>query len=193
MFDTECLLLISGPIAVGKTTLSDYLISSCGFDRIRTGSFLNDLALQHGKPTDRRALQELGDRLDQETDYEWVIKVARDAMSAKTSQRLWLFDSVRKRRQVLHFRKVFQNTVCHLHLDAPKEILRERYQNRKKEGDQAGNAHSYESAIAHPNEIEARSLIEIADIIFDTTYSDKSRLIRMISEFKGGSKCGESF
>ena len=63
------LVLLSGPIAVGKTTLADFLIREFGFHRVRSSDYLKSLAAARGIRESRDVLQELGDELDYSTDY----------------------------------------------------------------------------------------------------------------------------
>lgn len=162
-------LLVSGPIAVGKTSFANELIETSSFKKIRSGDFLSQLATARGSRSDRTGLQELGDSLDVETDYRWVVEsVAGPLIAADVPQRLWLFDAVRKQRQVEHFRARFEVDVFHVHLIAPEEVLRARYEERRRRGDDYLGSATYDEVVRHPNEIEARSLGDIADLRLDT-------------------------
>lgn len=121
---------------------------------------------------DRRALQELGDRLDFETDYRWLVeRVAIPAFQASPSQTKWLVDAVRKENQVSHFRNMYGEIsyVYHAHLNAPESVLMRRFDQRLREAGGDGEGGTYEAAIEHENERSARALIHIADKIYDTS------------------------
>ncbi|MCA7927177.1 AAA family ATPase [Burkholderia cenocepacia] len=167
------LVLLSGPLAVGKTTLRDYLVGTHAFDYVRSSAFLLNKAHHEGLPADRRGLQELGDRFDAETDFRWIVdEVALPSLSASTGKTRWLVDAVRKPKQVEHFKALEGVNVVHVHLTAPEEILRKRYEARLAGSTVGLSAPSYEAAISHPNEVAARSLIQIADIVVDVTDGD---------------------
>jgi cytidylate kinase len=163
MVSLELLVLISGPIAVGKTTLRQALTASYGFDYVRSGDYLKQLAAQRGLAGERTALQDLGDELDQLTDFRWLLdEVAKPGIAAAPTLRRWLVDAVRKRRQVEHFRTAYDRAVLHAHLTASEDVLRQRYAERK-------DAAPYDVVIQHENEVASRNLIVIADLIIDTS------------------------
>lgn len=162
------ILLLSGPVSVGKTTLRDLLLANHGFGAIRSSSYLRELAAKHAGGTDRLDLQELGDKLDVQTDYRWVVDdVAVPAIDASPATSRWLFDAVRKLHQVEHFRDKFGHSVFHLHLDAPEEVLRARYE-RRLAGQKEPIADAYDRAIAHDNERNSRALVNVADAVVQT-------------------------
>ncbi len=169
----EMLVLLSGPIAVGKTTLRQALMKAHGFEYVQSSAYLIELADSRGASTARSNLQELGDELDQATDYKWVLnEVAAPAMAAHPEHRRWLVDAVRKRRQVEHFRGEFGRVALHVHLIAPEDVLQRRYESRAVALDTAGGATPYKLAIEHPNEVAARALISMADLVIDTEMTE---------------------
>ncbi|MBO2985834.1 AAA family ATPase [Burkholderia pseudomallei] len=183
---THFLVLLSGPLAVGKTTLRDYLVAKHGFDHVRSSTFLIEKARRENLLADRRGLQELGDRLDAETDYRWIVdEVALPSMYASTGQARWLVDAVRKPKQVEHFKSLEHVNVVHVHLTAPEEVLRLRYESRQAKNAAGLSAPSYDDAIAHPNEVAARSLIHIADIVADVTNENTAKLAELIISHQG--------
>lgn len=158
----EMLILLSGPVAVGKTTLRQILLSEHGFEYVRSSGYLRQLLEDRGDIEDRTTLQNLGDELDRQTDFRWLLdEVATPAFSASPAQQRWLVDAVRKHRQVEHFRASYGVPVLHVHLRADEAVLRARYSQR-------ADATPYEVAVQHENEIAARSLIDIADLVIDT-------------------------
>lgn len=163
---SDCILLLSGPIAVGKTSVAELLVVQHGFERIRSGIFLQSKAQELGLPQDRTILQELGDKLDNQTDYKWIVdEIAIPAVQNKPTQRRWLIDSVRKTRQVENFRSAFSGSVVHIHLVADESTLKQRYITRVAAGeDYLGNI-PYEKAIEHPNEIASREMQNFADLV----------------------------
>lgn len=161
-------LLLSGPVAVGKSTLATKLVGDHGFRTIRSGNHLRSVAAQLGSDTTRRDLQDLGDSLDLQTDYLWLIDdVASPQIEAAPDHAHWLLDSVRKERQVEHFRSRFPHVV-HVHLIAPEEVLRSRYEARLAAGGEYEGSTPYDVAVGHPNEVASRGLIGIADHVVDS-------------------------
>ena len=167
----EKVLLLSGAIGAGKTEVAKEMTQTYQFIKIASSGYLVSLIppdeLKEGNER-RRQLQELGDRLDEETGYRWIVDpVAVQAVKANPDVKNWLVDAVRKERQVELFRERFQAPVRHVHLTASEEVLRSRY--AEKAGD-------YDAAIAHPNEVNARSLKKLADLVLDTS-SAKAELL----------------
>ena len=164
------LLLISGAVAAGKSSVASLLIERYGFARISSGDFLRGLSAQRGLATDRASLQFLGDQLDYETDYLWLVDDVAVPLIDSNRARHWLVDAVRKHRQVQHFRRRF-GAVIHVHFAAPEATLKRRYVDRLVSSGAAFEdaATNYDEAVLHPNEVEARSLSQIADFAFDTS------------------------
>ena len=168
--DMLLLLLLSGPVAVGKSAIAWELIERHGFQIIRSGAYLAELVAREGRQGNRRVLQQFGDALDEQTDYRWLVDdVTTPALQANPHQVRWLLDSVRKKRQIEHFRMRFERSVFHVHLTAMEPILRDRYRHRLSEGAEYVGDTAYGAVIAHPNEICARGLIAIADFVLDVS------------------------
>jgi adenylosuccinate synthase len=159
------IVLLSGPIAAGKSSVASELEILGGFKRARSSPYLRTLLPESPEPS-REQLQELGDHLDQATDYRWVVDEAARQISEQASSQNWVFDSVRKQRQVEHFRSTFPTTILHVHLHAPDDVLVSRYTAR---GSQNGELAPYADATNHPNEQSSRGLFSIADVVLDAS------------------------
>ena len=167
MVQLKAIVLLSGPIAVGKTSVRQELIANHSFAYVRSSAYLKALADAQGHDSQRANLQDLGDQLDIETDYLWLLnEVALPAFEASSGQKRWLVDSVRKERQIEQFRKAYGRRVLHVHLNASEIVLRRRYELRLVT---TSDITPYRIAIQHGNEIASRSLVRIADLIFDTS------------------------
>ena len=162
------LLLLSGPMASGKTSVCAALQEFHGFVPISSGSFLRAYLAARSEPLDRHNLQELGDSLDKVTDFSWLIEsVAEPAIQAQPDVENWLLDAVRKPRQVELFRLRFGNALRHVHIIAPDSILQQRCITRG-----ATDVNEYNNSVLHPNEQSARLLSGLADKVLDThTYT----------------------
>lgn len=176
----EALVLLSGPIAVGKTCVRQELLAMYGFDYVRSSAYLIELSNAQGQGDERTSLQDLGDSLDAETDYRWVLdNVARPGFAASPEQKYWLVDAVRKKRQVEHFRDAFGPRVLHVHLTAPEAVLQQRYAARLAT---TLNPTPYEVAIQHENEVASRGLVEFADLILDTSSFMPQEMAQLIAK-----------
>ena len=169
------IVLISGSVASGKTTLVDLLVEEFpDVQVLKTKDIIRELArkkLRRELESERRAMQEFGDLLDKETNGRWV----RDALRRKLaslgnaeSEAIFIVDAVRISAQIKAIRESYGFTVTHIHLRAPKEVLSERYKSRASGLQELASF----SAVAH-NTTEARvaELERIADIVIDTQLS----------------------
>lgn len=174
------MVLLSGPIAVGKTSVREKMVADFHFEYVRSGRYLSALAQSRKAHGGRTDLQELGDELDKLTDYRWIIDdVAKPAILAQSDRRRWLVDAVRKQPQVQHFRLEFGRATLHVHLTAHEDVLRERYCSRQRS---TGELTPYERAVSHDNEAQSRALIDVADIVVDVTETSAERVAHVIME-----------
>jgi adenylosuccinate synthase len=174
-------LLLSGAMAAGKTTIAGTIRDRLGFEKISSSGYL----LQQLDPLElfsdlerRTALQELGDVLDRETDYRWIVdRVALPSVLANPDQHAWYVDAVRKTRQVVHFRAAFDGQIRHIHLTAPEGVLRQRFAD-----DPERRGQTYDVVVAHANEQAARGLGAQADHVFDTTVTAPDDIVAIVQD-----------
>lgn len=179
-----CVLLISGPLAVGKTSIREALIARHGYAAVQSSPYLRQLAERRGITIDRANLQSLGDALDLETQYSWIVKnVALPQIAATPEQHLWVVDSVRKAEQVRLFRDYFGSVVTHVHFTCPESVLKNRYDTRSRQEDGI----SYEDAINHLNEISARDLSQIADRVVELETLTSEKAADMVAKWSNPS------
>ncbi|WP_312348023.1 hypothetical protein [Stenotrophomonas acidaminiphila] len=174
------IVLLSGPFKVGKSTVTGELVQQFGYLKISSGDYLRSLnpdVEQLDIAQARLLLQEAGDALDRQTDFRWVVDpVATSAIANAPGAFTWLFDAVRKPRQVEHFREKFGSAVMHVHLTAPDDVLRSRSGLTET---------AFITAIAHSNEVNSRSLGDMADRVFDTTSLTAQQIATQIAQAGG--------
>lgn len=179
------LILLSGAVTAGKTRIAGLLEREHGFSRVSTSGHLKAMAARLGIAVNRVAMQDLGDREDVESDFTWPVTVAKAQMAASPGP-LWLLDAVRKRRQVQHFRAQIPGNVLHVHAWAPEAVLRARYEARRAAGEEYGEDGTYDDFVGRPNEVESRSLIELADMTLDTSIRSTEDAVRLILDRLSG-------
>jgi adenylosuccinate synthase len=138
-------VLISGPISVGKSALVNEFEKRFGARRIST----RQLLLQRNPQGDREALIKLGLELDESTSGRWVLDEFLDVARGDLEGQIWLIDAVRTLDQVQHFRQQLPGKVFHVHLTAPIGVLRKRYVERPAELQEFS---SYDDARLHGTE-----------------------------------------
>lgn len=151
------ILVLSGHIATGKTTLANNLSSSKGARIVRT----RELLLAHLGTTARRSdLQLQGEILDQETNGRWVAEALTSDLRGDAHTNFVVVDSCRIRAQIVAIRDEFES-VFHVHLTASVDVRSKRFLGRSEDV-------TFEAASEHFVESEADSLATIADIVVDT-------------------------
>jgi adenylosuccinate synthase len=167
------IVLLSGSISSGKTSLSTLLNEQFGFHPLKTKEVIQSLARQKsGKEIEpeRRAMQKFGQALDRETNGRWVRdalnRLLRDLGSA-APEALIVVDAVRIPEQIKAIRQAYSFSVVHVHLKAPKEVLAERYGDRHVEGFQ--ELSSFSEAEKNRTEARVKKLEDAADFVIDTS------------------------
>lgn len=165
------IVLISGHICSGKSNLAGKLHGRFGFHVIKTSDIVRDIAIREGLPTDREALQNLGDRLDIETKGRWVLE-GMERLVPKQSTANVVVDAVRISAQVERFRERFGPRITHVHLWASELNLRQRFEERKAQGRETDASMTYERANLNKTEKEVDYLAREADVAVNTERSD---------------------
>lgn len=167
------ILLLSGPAAAGKSTICEHLIEDHGFAPIKSSRYLRDLVDPPEREVTREVLQEIGDRLDVETNFNWLVAdVAVPQLAEHHDQQFWLVDSVRKPEQIERFTEAFPGQVLHCHITAPDEVLKSRLLKRSTANDSFFYEKAFAEHVSHPNEVSARSLGKFAALVVDTSKND---------------------
>ena len=148
-------VLISGPVASGKTTLSRLLELHFGFYVVSTREVLTSLA------RGRRALQAAGASLDESTAGRWVRDELLGLRRRSPSEASFVVDSVRTPDQARWVRETLGASVKHVHLTASPEVLSCRYWSRSE-------GLSYADVVADPVERGVGLLVPSADLVVDT-------------------------
>jgi len=158
---TRKIILLSGPVSSGKSKLSKGLEDHFGLHILRTRDLIaksSGVAL-----ADRLLLQEEGDRLDQTTDGKWVLDELSKLDRSTTEPITIVVDCVRTSKQIDQIRGAFP-LVTHVHITAPLEELRKRYNARYRGTD----APSYEKVRENQTEARIEDLAKIADVVTDS-------------------------
>ena len=163
------ILLLSGPIGSGKSELAKRLVQRDAFSHHSTSRFLRNRTPKSN--SSRSELQAFSDRLDEATDHKWVFEDFEKQLNRDGEQRV-LIDALRKPRQIIPFRKHFSWTITHVHLTAPPETLKERFEQRRSAGGTIDDEVSYDEVVKHNVEAYESELRREADLVIDTSTCD---------------------
>lgn len=155
------IILLSGAIASGKSTLAADLERKYGVQLVRTRDLIQRRA---SCGATRLALQRAGNRLDRETGGEWVASELLRIVGRAPENTILLVDSIRVLSQVGAIRKAFAPRVVHIHLTAPSAELARRYVARARPGD----PNDYATARRDKTEREVERIAADADVVIDT-------------------------
>jgi adenylosuccinate synthase len=160
------IVLLSGPVSAGKSTLGDRLHERYGAHHFHTQELLRDRAI--GSATlSRRELQVRGQRLDVETHGQWVMQDLAPRIASLPDDALVVVDSLRISEQIDAFRTVFNRSVIHVHLTAPEAELASRYERRQRRRP-GSELQTYGEVRRNRTEAAIESLAADADIVIDT-------------------------
>ena len=163
------LIVLSGPIGVGKTTFGDSLVELFGAKRLSTRQWL---LANTGCENDRGSLQQAGASQDIATGGAWVVKVVDKAMVGGVGD-LLLLDAARIAGQVQALRARYGDDVFHIHLYADSAELERRYATRKSE---LKEYTTYAEAHCHGTEARVGTLGASADVVLNTEHSGPETL-----------------
>jgi adenylosuccinate synthase len=165
------IIVLSGPVASGKTTLGDTLVERYGFQRQKTRELIR---LFQKTELEREALQVGGDALDRKTHGRWVADALGRAILDLPPNSTVLVDSVRIEAQVKAIRQAFGSNVTHVHLTAPLAELARRYRKRPKHLKELS---TYQEVRANATERDVDNLKHIADVVVDTQLSTPDQVV----------------
>jgi adenylosuccinate synthase len=169
-------VVLSGPISSGKSTLAEGLSHRFGMPIFKTHSVLKRQTKPH-LSDDRKALQATGEHLDKSTRGTWVRDALKEWLSSQPDTTGVIVDSVRLREQTDALRNAFGPRVIHVHLNAPPKELEKRYRQRYK----SGSTLTYAEACDDPTEQQVDSLRDTADVVIDTKRCTPQDILTRVS------------
>src|SRR4030043_297678 len=127
------IILLSGPISSGKSTLAKGLAERYGMSIFKTSEILKRRG-RRDLGQDRKILQAEGERLDRKTRGRWVLEEIREWSNQLSPGSDIIIDSIRINEQIQAIREAYGPIVIHVHLTAPSDELEQRFNQRRKQG-----------------------------------------------------------
>lgn len=154
-------VLVSGPIATGKTAVANALVESLDADLLRVREVLGTVLGLNGR--DRRTLQEQGADLDKRTGGRWLLDYIDDHHRPNKAV---VVDALRTRRQTAPILEGFVDSRL-VYLEAHEETRRRRYAIGAA-SDPVKASVGLDTAMHHPTEAEVRLLRPMAHVVIAT-------------------------
>jgi adenylosuccinate synthase len=166
------IVVLSGRVASGKSTLGDDLVARFGAVRFKTNDLIRATSADE---LGRRELQEAGDRLDRRTHGRWVADGLVRELDRIPDEALIVVDAARRLAQVEALRAAFGGQVTHVHLTAPIEVLAARY--RSSRAGRPGELASYDEVAQNATERLVDRLATQADVVIDSRISSEEDVV----------------
>jgi adenylosuccinate synthase len=160
----KLIVVVSGPVAGGKSQLARGLVDRFGGLRLSTRSLLEP-RLPEGVVPSRKTLQLIGTELDNR-DPGWVADGFSQTIFEATEE-LIVVDAARIGAQVDALRRAFGRGVRHVHVTASPETCAKRYEERRGSGAVVEDI-DYAEVMRDPTESQVDSLGDMADIRVDS-------------------------
>lgn len=156
-------IVLSGPVSSGKSSLAQSLRDSHGCAEVKTQDLIATLAPTTAKS--RRSMQDAGEQLDRRDGGAWVAAAVSKFAQDLPVGSVVVVDSARIKGQIDALRRAFGNRVIHIHLTAPAAVLASRYKQGKRH---LRELPSYEALRRSITERNIEQLADIADVVIDT-------------------------
>jgi len=177
------IVILSGHVCAGKSTLATELAARFGFRHIKTWSFIQ--ARGQNLRLERGTLQDLGDRLDTKTGGAWVRDDFQKIERTEQVDALIVVDAVRHPGQIEHLRKAYGRRIVHVHLTANLKELERRYTKRREGKTDIAELRSYDLVLENPTEANVESLSDIADIVIKSDRCTEDDIVVRVASHLG--------
>ena len=167
----KIILVLSGPICGGKSSLASTLHNNYNFKKLETREKIKELYKKKiVQSTDRLDLQKFGEELDVKTKGQWIVQNFQEEIIKND---FVVIDAIRIKSQIDELRAAFgSQSVFHIHLTANEDLLKKRYIKRKeKDISPEELANHYEKVKADKTESRIEELANIADLL---VYTDRN-------------------
>ncbi len=177
------IVLLSGHVCAGKSTLARKLSERCGFQHVKTWSFIQ--ARGDNLKLERTALQDFGEKLDLRTGGAWVRDDLQKIERAAPVGALLIVDSVRHPGQIEWLRKAYGRRIIHVHLTANSRELERRYNTRLKKRTDITELASYKVVLQNKTEANVESLGHMADIVISSDRCNEEDIVTRVASHLG--------
>lgn len=166
-------IIVIGPICSGKSMIAQTIAAEYNFPVASFGGYLKQYALENGLGTERKDLQDLGEKFILERPKAFL----EDVMSfSLTHGSVLIFEGVRHRIIFNMIRELSEDSLS-VFIDIPYNVRWQRFLSRDKSSDTIKTEQEFEKMNAHPVEKEILSLKPNCLVI--NNYPDQTLTIRL--------------
>lgn len=178
------IVVLSGSIASGKSTLAESLVQRFGFRLLKTNRLLQRLG-EGNVDFERMALQDFGEKMDQATGGDWIRQeIERQVETGELDlSYAVVIDAVRIEGQIEALRKTYANRIVHVHAWAPVDVLAKRFSARRRR--KFREAAAFEETQRNPTEIAVNELGKIADVVVNTDRCTPEDVVTRVASHLG--------
>ncbi len=157
-------VVLSGPIASGKTTLASNLVPLGSAEHISTSGLI---AASTGRDLGHGELQAISLN-DKFQDADWIVGAVRQATDGSPTGSVVVVDAIRTLDQLAGLRKAAAGIwrILHVHLDGDGGQLANRHDAARRDEDA-----TWAEVMSSPAEAAVHALHTEADVVIDTTRS----------------------
>lgn len=177
------IVILSGHVCAGKSTLAEKLASEFGFKHVKTWGFVK--ARGENLKLDRASLQAFGELLDKKTGGSWVRDDVQKVERDELPDSLIVIDSVRHLGQIKFLRQAYTRRIVHIHLTAHLGELGHRYMERRKHAGDIAELGSYAEVLANKTEKNVEDLAKTADVVINTDRCSKGDVVVRVASHLG--------
>jgi adenylosuccinate synthase len=164
------IVVLSGEIGAGKSTLAENLTRNFGFKILKTKDALKYYSKKFKKQShedDRMFLQRVGEQMDKKTNGKWVVEYFQKSIIENDKT---ILDSSRIQLQINALRESFgYQKVIHVYLNASEKTLELRHFERNHLDLEDFKAiQEYKAYKSNPTEQRVTELANEADLVIDT-------------------------
>lgn len=171
------IITISGRISSGKSYAAELIHKKFDFPVASFGGYLKHYCKQKNLPTDRKNLQEIGEKFVETNPQQFIIDVVSHFIESNDKI---ILEGVRHRSIFEEARNISENHLS-IFIDADLQTRYDRYYKRNKDSDKVKTFEQFIISDNHPVEIEIEELKPFCNIVINSSEEYKNELFNFLS------------
>lgn len=158
-------VIVCGRICSGKTYISNIIFEKTKFPVASFGGYLKYYCIKNNLPTDRKTLQDTGEKLIETMPRQFLNDVidyfigSSDTLVIEGVRHISIFKLINELSEV----------IIPIFIEADQQTRYTRYNNRKKESDLSKTFEQFVILDNHPVEMETQNMKSLCKITIDST------------------------